>query len=860
MPTLLSAISPSDVKVRWQEPYLTEALNERASTVINRGIYRGFLMYPFGGRALRIVVDPDTLDSVAECRLRDYSIVLVAGTDFDVRVRLTGTVNITLPGALDGTTVLIALYAYYVSGSATAASIVYLTQVEWAAFTEDQKRDYVVLGTVDAKPVLADVDVHADKRTYAWTTTAAGNVSWRPLLKNPGFEWGMSGAGTRIPSWTAGIQQNATDCWDLSGASHSGNVAVRVSTLATGGGLTVSGFLKQSCDVDVVSKQVSFSALTSPADKLLLRVSAWICPIQTLLGGAIYFAVSYTDTTGASSYLTVDITSAVAVAGAYRLVEHTFALPATPRVTSIRSISLVIIAADYGMFVGSCMDIDDFQAELETWGAEDNTGLGESHFELRTEQLAFDTYKGVSSGLVKWSGAVYPIGAAAIGVYQFGDADGTRSTTSPVVEAGGLVLSNSTAMGWFRPVTSAPRHEIQLLSAAGTFTLSPTLVLPQIRLDSTLGSETARLYVDGSTSNVYNAVSEGPTKSGLSLLWREGTDPLGVVKTVNAKWTEGTSLWTYDIASPTAARFQQHYDGFRFSTYNGVNSWADSAWKVDAVISDGLVQFPYTVSVGQAYNNALVDNDSMRLQFDTGNAAAGKAHCIAMINTDIGLDGIHWYADTSSDSLWMAVGSTYSNVAGKWTGAAASYVLNVDPSSGLVFQGHGPGVNFLYAFSGAVTIDPLNKVHTFDDGIIQFSSGFALSNTNPAAGAAVTANAAYAKNLVKAWAAIKVHGTGGGTPTITVLDSFNVGSVIVKVGTGNTLLTVSFGNNFAASDRFVVCGTCYTAAMPLTFYESRLDRTTGSTTLGALVLSTGLARNLDIAADVYLDIQVIGEQ
>ena len=60
MPSQLQIIAADAVKVRWKEPYASEALNRKFTGVITPGIYRGLVLAP-SVSDLSVSVEPDSV-------------------------------------------------------------------------------------------------------------------------------------------------------------------------------------------------------------------------------------------------------------------------------------------------------------------------------------------------------------------------------------------------------------------------------------------------------------------------------------------------------------------------------------------------------------------------------------------------------------------------------------------------------------------------------------------------------------------------------------------------------------------------------------------------------------------------------
>ena len=149
MPTLLSNLNDADIKVRWQEPYVSEALNIALATR-KRGIHFGFDMVPGGTLNVSLDADPDKGGSMLV--YRDSTSV------YGISVWRDSSVVLNLAG-FAGTTVYIGVVINYTQGVATVGELNAYTQAEYDAGLGDA----VVLGCVNVPGagsiVAGDIDI-----------------------------------------------------------------------------------------------------------------------------------------------------------------------------------------------------------------------------------------------------------------------------------------------------------------------------------------------------------------------------------------------------------------------------------------------------------------------------------------------------------------------------------------------------------------------------------------------------------------------------------------------------------------------------------------------------------------------------
>lgn len=185
MPTLLSTFNPAggEVKMRYQEPYVTEGLNAKFARVVPRGTHRGFrLSTNAAALTLTVSADTTTLDHVAQYLTTDGHALTIRRTGGDFAV--------TLPA---NNTYIIAILASYVVGSTTTAVLNAYTLTEYNALTATQQQELVVLGTVvsPVAGVIPAANITHFRRTWGYMDVGPDAVPFLPLLADPGFE--MSG-------------------------------------------------------------------------------------------------------------------------------------------------------------------------------------------------------------------------------------------------------------------------------------------------------------------------------------------------------------------------------------------------------------------------------------------------------------------------------------------------------------------------------------------------------------------------------------------------------------------------------------------------------------------------------------------
>ena len=162
--TTVLFLSENDTKVRWGEPYVSEALNRKAS-VIPRGIYRGFNLST-NAIPLTVQLLPDAMG--------EHLAVYDSLTGYSLTIRKGGgSIPVDLT-AFAGQTVFIALYAIYAQDVTTVAEIRVYTTADYNSAPE--KPELVVFGSV-VVPVAGVI------------SASAILFASRTLLQSTNFGW-----------------------------------------------------------------------------------------------------------------------------------------------------------------------------------------------------------------------------------------------------------------------------------------------------------------------------------------------------------------------------------------------------------------------------------------------------------------------------------------------------------------------------------------------------------------------------------------------------------------------------------------------------------------------------------------------
>jgi hypothetical protein len=280
MATLQSIpLSADAIKVRWKEPYVTAALNQKSLASLPKGVVTGFTVTPQSPLAVGVTIALDA-DGLSIANVRETT-----GGLFSVSLVLNTSVNVSLISQA-GTTCYIALDAQYVVGATTTAQI---KVVDAAELTAPSGADLVLLAKVVVPGVgnVVATDINSGYRLRAGDSATADSLPNLNLVTNSTFEATTLG-------WTNNGFDAATASTDFArpGGSYSLKLVEAVAGL-----------------VNVVSSAMRVLPARS------YRVSAWLHSPAGLTGGSGgKFQVAWYDAVGAQIGSWTDIETAVTAA------------------------------------------------------------------------------------------------------------------------------------------------------------------------------------------------------------------------------------------------------------------------------------------------------------------------------------------------------------------------------------------------------------------------------------------------------------------------------------------------------------------------------------------------------------------
>ena len=347
MATSVYNFANDDLLMRWQQPFLTQGLNQKANIVIPSGVYRGFRIIP-SATAMCIDIQGDPIYSDNICVINT-----VDGYSITVK-KTTGLSAISL-SASASSTVVVGIVGFYDVGATTTGNIKTYSESEYVALSAANKAEIVVLGTVvvPSSGTIPTANITPSRRNSAWSRIAREANLPSSLIRNGGFEiTGASNSGQySIPYWEQNMPSNAN--WISSiVSSNTGAKSLELNVLDTN---SITGELYQNINTPVVSGQ-------------FLKVQCYLRVITASLSSAssVLLFVEWGSNTGAVAATSTSALGVNATNGVFTLVDVTFEAPVSA--THIKRIGIKIVSASYATATTSSVKfrIDDFSSFLET--------------------------------------------------------------------------------------------------------------------------------------------------------------------------------------------------------------------------------------------------------------------------------------------------------------------------------------------------------------------------------------------------------------------------------------------------------------------------------------------------------------
>jgi len=579
MVATLTSFLAGELKVRWQEPFLSEALNAHMATISPSGIFRGFYMSTTAvNRRLSIDPDPGTLDHVAA-----YTNT-VGANEYHVKIRRTnGPFTVDIPNAYLGQTIYIALYVSYAASSTTTGEVRAYSLAEYAAAPE--KNDLVLLGTV-VMPAVDGVipagNISYAARSWAWRYSPTQGVRWTSLLHNSNFEWTKEGeVGAPAAYWDNSILATLLNIGGtyVSTDSFTGKRSLELPQDNPAGGLT--GVLLQYVNRPVDSNTQKYVRVKI-AGKLLATVAS----------GTFVIAVRFTDKSNLSvTYQTLDITNAFSV-GSWTYLEKYIPVSTDPNVEFIQSVGLDFSSVLFtGLAPGTAgMRLDAFQAWVEERDNDTTVMPTERNSsEGRFWALAIeDLLPADNSAVLKFDSTAGSDGFGGL-VLTSRFKNPFSIGPAPRLIVRGLSIENAgrTLGGYFtfNASTFGGRGSVDLTARDGTFPSAPSLRAGQIELEASpgLSVDTPRLSIARSDAAIGYPKRTLLLESGAyvgasySRIYRAalaiGNERLEI--TSNAKWDPIGAQWSQDDATKSSRVTSFRDDGVEVQTMPaGSAPWA----------------------------------------------------------------------------------------------------------------------------------------------------------------------------------------------------------------------------------------------------------------------------------------------
>lgn len=517
MPTTVSSFLNDEIRMRYQEQYVTQGLNRQISYVLPAGIYRGFEIQPTANPLeVEVIGDATTSDSIALYTTED---------DFALHLRRNsalafGAVDLT---AYASRTVVLAIFCEYVASPLTS------TAAELRIYELDPTDEYtgatevgelLVLGTitVPAAGVIPSSAISNDRRDLAWQALSKDAVPWTPLIRNGGFELADNAAqyAFAIPHWELSQNANVTIDADSTqpGATGDRPLVIRQDVNVAG-----TAYARQYVGIDCASDALFYFQLSL---RTLLASTSGVGSIR------LVFEFLASDGSGGNTVSYSFDTSAVD--GAYRVIEGTIPAQAT-------HLDYIEIRANnlQSTGTGAAVLVDDFQVYHQRKGALS-----------RNEDRALR--HAVTARVLQFQEPASEVGT------DWGDQPQLRYDSSVT------------------PTLYLERIDQDAAQAVPALNLAGRLLNLGASLIGTDGNaELPRVYTPVRPDK-WTLIEEYPLNSGISIrkyvIDRFGGAPLGrsIIQTYNAVWDNTALQWDRDQASDNshALEYQGSGQGLRF--------------------------------------------------------------------------------------------------------------------------------------------------------------------------------------------------------------------------------------------------------------------------------------------------------
>lgn len=546
MPTILSTLADTEIRMRYREPFLTEGLDLKLAVNTPPGIYRGFRLTT-SGSALTVGVLGDSV-------FADHAAVYQAGTGHSLTIRRVGsTFNFDLSGYASKTVVL-AIYCTYLLGSPTTGEFRAYELSPTDEFTGAAERpELVVIGTVvvPAAGLIPAANITHARRVSAWATVAPEATTWHPVIENGSFEWADNTQSYphAMANWEIGTGPTNGSFRASDGfAGHTGSKALQLNVTAS----PVSAFVTQRVLYPVPSGR-------------LVRVVLWVRSLIAPTGSVnINLWLNWAQSDGVPvSNTQVPLVVVGATDGAYRVVDQIVTVPANR--DFLHSIDILALGQTYGS-TGVALLVDDVQVFVEVPGALEtrppDTRMGTPNL----ASIVLDDPSGLDSAQIAALLRYEKAAPAGEGTVYIERKDQNNAGLPPALAVLGRLSLGANLLG----------SETDALKA---------------RLTSLYG-------IAGGID--YTLLWASPPVSGSTATMRGYVSPTGnLVWTTNARWGSPTAnQWNKDVNGSPAIKVEQRGDRFEiYSQIGSNNTWLDNAWQVTTTFLGAL-----TSALGGAVN------------------------------------------------------------------------------------------------------------------------------------------------------------------------------------------------------------------------------------------------------------------
>lgn len=550
MPTTILSFAANEITLKWQEQYVSQALNQQAATTAPKGIVRGFTLAT-NVSALTVTVSSDPTRG-------DHAAGVLTSTGYVIAVRKTGDFTLDLT-SFTNKTVVVAVAASYATNTTTAADLrVYQLSPSDEFTSATERSQLVVLGTVTvpASGTIPAANISNSYRTDSWESQGPGQVRPINLIRNGGFEYSIAetpDTGSHFTSgtfhWVRTGTSTASFVPSSANPADTGDVRNMVATYVSANGATTASL-----------KQITDTAVRT-GDLLTLRMKVRCLAVPT--AGTFTANLNWVDTDGNAITATSWAVPLTAVDAAYKDVAHTFTVPANAVRLSYLELAVTGITLASS---GTIFYLDDVSLWFEQRTAAKEVTLRDQYQSVMAPSLTLlpEATTGVS-----WATAI----ARALRMTL------DATLTEPVVNARRRdgTTTNHPYLTWRGRaqlgIEKTDRLTANLeLPAAGTSSANVSLLWSSY-LSTDLTGIQARMYLDHNTRALFFTVN-AVAQNNATLTWAKDSATVGAYKfTFGSRPNAGSAIDSTGV-SGNAMPVMQYRD------WSLSGTWLDTAWEV----------------------------------------------------------------------------------------------------------------------------------------------------------------------------------------------------------------------------------------------------------------------------------------